>query len=222
MMRTMAWFLFLDESGQDRREAPYEVLAGMAIRDRDQWSLVKDLHDAEERRFGQRYSAGTRELKASKILKRKTFQHASLNVDVAPNDVPKLAGEILSDGAGNCSVKHMRALALAKLAYSRDVFELCKRYGCKVFASVVEVTAPPTSSGGLRKDYAYLFERFYYFLEDSAALSSDAPRGILVFDELEKSQSHLLIDQAHRYFQGHRHGPSEIYANCSGAILCSQ
>jgi hypothetical protein len=26
-------------------------------------------------------------------------------------------------------------------------------------------------------------------------------QGILVFDELEKSQSHILIDQAHRYFK---------------------
>jgi uncharacterized protein DUF3800 len=30
----MAWFLFIDESGQDHREAPYEVLAGVAIEDR--------------------------------------------------------------------------------------------------------------------------------------------------------------------------------------------
>ena len=49
---------------------------------------------------------------------------------------------------------------------------------------------------GLRKDYAYLFERFFYFLEDNAARE----QGIVVFDELEKSQSHLLIDQMHRYF----------------------
>ena len=27
--------LFVDESGTDRREAPYEVLAGVAIRERD-------------------------------------------------------------------------------------------------------------------------------------------------------------------------------------------
>lgn len=49
---------------------------------------------------------------------------------------------------------------------------------------------------GLQKDYAYLFERFFYFLEDNAARE----QGIVVFDELEKSKSHLLIDQMHRYF----------------------
>ncbi|MCA1792012.1 MAG: DUF3800 domain-containing protein, partial [Thioalkalivibrio sp.] len=49
----------------------------------------------------------------------------------------------------------------------------------------------------LRKDYAYMFERFFYFLEDTGA---DA-LGLVVFDELERVQSHLLVEQMHRYFQ---------------------
>lgn len=57
--------------------------------------------------------------------------------------------------------------------------------------------APQTTMGGLRKDYGYLFERFFYFLEDCETNC----HGILVFDELEKSKSHILIDQAHRYFK---------------------
>jgi hypothetical protein len=50
---------------------------------------------------------------------------------------------------------------------------------------------------GLRKDYAYLFERFFYFLEDNQR----SEQGIIVFDELEKSMSHLLVEQCHRYFK---------------------
>jgi hypothetical protein len=49
----------------------------------------------------------------------------------------------------------------------------------------------------LRKDYAYLFERFFYFLEDTDQNAS----GIVVFDELEKSKSHLLLQQMDRYFK---------------------
>jgi hypothetical protein len=30
----MSWALFIDESGQDRRQSPYEVLAGVAVEDR--------------------------------------------------------------------------------------------------------------------------------------------------------------------------------------------
>ena len=80
--------------------------------------------------------------------------------------------------------------------YVASVFEICAELGCRTFASIVETDACPTATGGLRKDYAYLFERFFYFLEDNNTME----QGIVVFDELEKSQSHLLIDQMHRYF----------------------
>ncbi len=49
----------------------------------------------------------------------------------------------------------------------------------------------------LRKDYAYLFERYFYFLEDRP----DEQLGLVVFDELERSQCHILIDQMTRYFR---------------------
>lgn len=88
-------------------------------------------------------------------------------------------------------------MALSKLAYVKEALEICQRFGCRAFASIVETDAEPTGTGGLRKDYAYLFERFFYFLEDG----SDGEQGLLVFDELEKSQSHLLVDQAERYFR---------------------
>lgn len=54
----------------------------------------------------------------------------------------------------------------------------------------------------LRKDYAYLFERFSYCLEDGG----NDEQGIVVFDELERSRSHLLIDQMRWYFVETRKG----------------
>lgn len=91
----------------------------------------------------------------------------------------------------------LKALALAKLDYVKSVFDICRRYRCRAFASIVETDSPPTEADGLRKDYAYLFQRFFYFLEDEGN-----EQGIVVFDELEKTQSHLLIDQMRRYFAG--------------------
>jgi hypothetical protein len=67
----MAWFLFIDESGQDHKESPYEVLAGVAILDADLWDLIKELHDAEIANFGRRYTDGARELKGKAILKKR-------------------------------------------------------------------------------------------------------------------------------------------------------
>ena len=110
----MAWFLFIDESGQDRKESPYEVLAGVAIKDDKLWDLIKELHDAEISHFGRRYSEGARELKGKKILKRKVFSRAQieLNAPLLPNEVPTLAKEILDDGGVNSSPRHQKALGM--------------------------------------------------------------------------------------------------------------
>ena len=43
---------------------------------------------------------------------------------------------------------------------------------------MIETDAQPTAGGGLRKDYAYVFERFFYFLEDQTVRE----QGIVVFD----------------------------------------
>ncbi len=195
-MPDMAYFLFIDESGHDRKASPYEVLAGVTIQDHDLWNLINALHESEIRHFGKRYSAGSAELKGSHILDKGTFRQSMLNAEINPTEIPALAKSALEDGA-NAGVKQIKALALAKLSYVRDVFDICARFRCHAFASIVETNAPGTSGDGLRKDYGYLFERFYYFLEDQL------PRehGIIVFDELGKSKSHILTGQAHVYFK---------------------
>ena len=128
-------------------------------------------------------------------LKRKVFRHRELNAKLDPADVPTLAQAALDDGT-RADAPMLKALALAKLNYVDSVLDTCGRFDCRAFASIVETDAHPTAGGGLRKDYAYLFERFFYFLEDNTA----GEQGVVVFDELEKSKSHLLIDQMHRYF----------------------
>ena len=194
----MAWLLFVDESGHDHAASPYEVLAGVAIRDRDVREVIERLHEAEVRFFGRRYSDGRRELKGKLLLKRKVFRHRDRgDIVVEPASVPALARAALDDGS-RADPRALKALALAKLSYVASVFDICAQLDCRAFASIVENDARPTAGDGLRKDYAYLFERFFYFLEDIAA----DEQGIVVFDELEKSQSHLLIDQMHRYFAG--------------------
>jgi hypothetical protein len=70
----MAWLLFMDESGQDGQESPYEVLAGVAIHDESLWRLICVLQATEVGFFGRRYCEGVRELKGKKLLKTKTFK----------------------------------------------------------------------------------------------------------------------------------------------------
>jgi hypothetical protein len=84
-----------------------------------------------------------------------------------------------------------------KLRYVGEVLDICARFRCRAFASIVDKDTPLPAANHLRKDYAYLFERFFYFLED---LGPDA-FGVAVFDELEKVQSHLLMGQMDSYFK---------------------
>ena len=83
----MAWFLFIDESGHDRKASPYEVLAGVAIQEQEVSSVISQLQEAETRCFGRRYSDGPRELKGRALLKRKVFRHRDLDADVEVADV---------------------------------------------------------------------------------------------------------------------------------------
>ncbi|HZL48690.1 MAG TPA: DUF3800 domain-containing protein [Solirubrobacteraceae bacterium] len=73
----MAYLPFLDESGHDLKDSPYEVLAGVAVEDRDLWNLICAVQQSEETHFGQRYADEERELKAKRLLKRKVFRHAA-------------------------------------------------------------------------------------------------------------------------------------------------
>ncbi len=193
----MAYFLFIDESGHDRKASPYEVLAGVAVKDSELWSIVNEMHSAELRFFGRRYSLGEQEeLKGTNLLKKKVYYHAAYAGDIRPEDVRDLAKFALDNGA-KAQRLHLKALALAKLGYVQEVFNICLKHDCKAFASIVETDAESTSTDGLRKDYAYLFERFFYFLEDN----EPREHGIIVFDELDKSKSHILVGQAHTYFK---------------------
>jgi hypothetical protein len=198
LIRFMSYFLFIDESGHDHGDSPYEVLAGVAIEDQNLWNLIQAIQQAELRNFGTRYSAQENELKGKRLLKKKVFRHAVQLPEIELRERQTLARKCLEKG-DTAGRRELTALAQAKLAYVSEVFDITARFRCKAFASIVlkNAPAPPTSGHHLRKDYAYLFERFYYFLED---VSPDA-QGIIVFDERERSESHILIDQLDNYFK---------------------
>jgi hypothetical protein len=193
----MAFFLFVDESGFDRKESPYEVLAGLCVEDHDVWNLISALKDAEERVLGVRYSREKEEIKGKKFLKRKVFRQAGQRPPFPEAARRDLARDCILNGA-SATTDQIAALAQAKLAFVAEALDICGRFHCRAFASVVDVNAPRPLVDVLRKDYAFLFERFFYFLEDQGP----AVQGAVVFDELERSQSHVLIGQMERYFLG--------------------
>lgn len=199
----MATFLFVDESGHDQQDSPCEVLAGVAVRDLTLWPLVQAIRELENKHFGMRYTLGERELKGKKILKTKVFRHADSGYTFASKDEQReLAKKALEHGNG-AHPKEYAALAKAKLDFVNEFPSVCAKFKCAVFACMVPAKAPrPENPDILRKDYTYLFERFFYFLEDQSAKGA----GIIAFDELEKSQSHILIQQMDSYFLGTHNG----------------
>lgn len=200
----MSYFLFLDESGQDRREAPYEVLAGVSVQDTELWNLIQRIHSLEYDLFGMRITEGHMELKGKKLLKKKTFRLAGQRDPLEPPERTALACSCLHKGQSDdpavrqsVSKKELTALGQAKIEFVSQILEICSQHRVRAFASIVSKEAEkPERNDFLRKDYAYLFERFYYYLEDKAS----EPIGVVVFDELEKSRCHLLVNQMEEYF----------------------
>lgn len=193
----MSWTLFVDESGQDQRESPYEVLAGVAIEDRKIWPLICQISDAQQYFFGMRlFEAYGYEAKAKELLKTKTFKHAAQMDPIETGERMRLAKEILENGT-DVSRPRLTALAQAKISYCEFVLELTRKHGGKIFATMVPQSAPrPPSSDAMRKDYVFFLERYYHFLNQTKG----DPMGFLVFDELDKSASHVLLGQISRYF----------------------
>jgi len=195
----MAYFFFIDESGTDRQDSLYEVLCGVAIKDSDLWNIVTQLKNFEETLLGTRYSGIEREIKGKKFLKRKVFKLAGYCDTIPEPERALLARECIENGE-SATRKHLAALSQAKLEYVKKLLELCAQYRVKIFASISSEPIRDTDDEGdglLRRDYVYAFERIYYYLEDR----KNDEQGIIVFDELEKSQSHILISQLENYFK---------------------
>lgn len=220
----MSYFLFVDESGHDRKLAPAEVLGGFSIRDGALWSFIQAVFELQKEMFGVTYAElnaerrkthktrpnpektdadlDVKEIKGENFLNPRVFKKAAWFPPFSADERRKLAEFSLRNGA-NADRKSLSALAQAKLAYVKKLFELCPRFRGQCLGIIVPADAPGERKiSVLRKDYAYLFERFFYFVE-----SKDKEHvGIIVFDELDKSASHILLGQMQAYYRDYQTG----------------
>ncbi len=220
----MSYFLFVDESGHDRKLAPAEVLGGFAIRDGALWSFIQAVYELQRNIFGVTYpelnaerrsrlnaaaEAGGKpddldfkEIKGDNVLNPRVFKKAAWCPPFDPGERRGLAAAALKNGA-TAGRRALAALAQAKLAYVSGLFELCPKFRGQILGIVVPRDAPGDRQVTiLRKDYAYLFERFFYFVNAKPAEHA----GIIVFDELDKSASHILLGQMQAYFRDFQTG----------------
>jgi hypothetical protein len=189
---------FVDESGIDLKEAPCLVLAGVGVREAKVWPLTRafiDLRD-EILRFpmGQPY-----EIKGSRLLKRRVFQHAAIRDEMPKAERDKAIDRLIERNARGEHVggDELAALAQAKLAFVHGALDLAKEFEMTGFASIVPRDAPQQRDASiLRKDFAFLLQRFHCHVCDQ----EDDVHGVLIFDEQDRALSQRLLEQMHRYF----------------------
>ncbi|HET7624456.1 MAG TPA: DUF3800 domain-containing protein [Verrucomicrobiae bacterium] len=196
---------FIDESGHDHGASPYEVLAAVAVKERDLWNLIQSIRSAELELFGVAFADVGIEFKGTKLLKKKTFRLAGEGDPVPADERRDLVRALVIRGheaekTGAQAVVTFRELVAygqTVVAFIERVFRLMGRYRVKTFAAMVDPAAPrPADKSFFRRDYAFLFERFFYHLEATSAEET----GLIVFDELEKAQSRILLEQMGNYF----------------------
>ena len=196
---------FLDESGHDLHEAPYEVRAAVAVPDEALWSLLQTMKDLERKHFGMPLGDIGGELKGKKLLSRKRFKHARQCGLLGEHYRRNLTRTFLQRGEiarKNREKKfvpqshELAAYAQAGHAYVQDALNAARRRQCKAFAALVEKKAErPQNQAFLRKDYRYLLDRFSRHTQSI----SDDETGLMVFDQTETSDSRRLLQQMESY-----------------------
>lgn len=66
----MSYLLFMDESGHDHKNMPYEVRGGVSIASINVFKFLCDLQKSEEKIFGCKLSEFKTEIKGSKLLEK--------------------------------------------------------------------------------------------------------------------------------------------------------
>jgi hypothetical protein len=96
------------------------------------------------------------------------------------------------------ALDELTAYGQANVEMARSVFEALRRCEAQLFAAVLPCSAQKpagfTEEGYLRKDFVFLLERFFYFLE------RQREHGLLVFDQIEKRSDQRFVRQLERYF----------------------
>lgn len=196
----MSWLLFLDESGHDHKQMPYEVRGGVALHVGKLWPFVRAMQKLELDAFGAQLSLYRKELKGSTLLDKKRYKFAGQMPRMIDEERRKHCRGFLTRGLEkqNPTREEFTAYGQACLEMAQGMFQLLQDHEARLFAAAVPrgTAKPPAGLGEelLRKDQVFLLERFYYLLEEKRE------HGILVMDEVEKSADRRFVQRLEGYF----------------------
>lgn len=196
----MSWLLFLDESGHDHKQLPYEVRGGIALEDSQLWPFAQAMQRMELEAFGGHLHQFRKELKGSTLLDRKRFKFASQAPPMVAEARRKHCRGFLTKGLEKKTPTRDEFTAYGQscLEMARGTFELLRDHKAELFAAAIPrnvvKSADPRTADYLRKDHVFLLERFVYLLEAKRS------HGLLVMDEVEKSADRKFVRQLEAYF----------------------
>ncbi|NOQ23257.1 MAG: DUF3800 domain-containing protein [Candidatus Aegiribacteria sp.] len=197
----MSYLLFLDESGHDHRTMPYEVRGGIALHISKLWPFIQSVQRLELASFGTPLHQFRTELKGCKLLDKDRFKWAQQGPQMAEEERRKHCRGFLTKGLEKKppTRSEFTAYGQASLEMATGIFELLSQHGANLFATMIQrgVTKPNTfeAKDFLRKDQVFLFERFFYFLEQ------EQQYGLLVMDEVEKTEDRRFVKRLEAYFR---------------------
>lgn len=196
----MSWLLFLDESGHDHKQMPYEVRGGVAIQDRRVWPFIRAIGSLEEDCFGTRLSEYRKEFKGAKLLDKDRMTWCSQGTRQTDDQRKRNARAFLAKGLQQQRPTRDEFTGYGQACYemAQGIFRLLREHDAVLFASAIPrgIKPPPNFSAKefLRKDHVFLLERFYYFLKQKQE------QGLLVFDQVEEAYDMRFIRRMERYF----------------------
>ena len=195
----MAWLLFLDESGHDHKQMPYEVRGGIALQDSQLWPFTRAVQQLERECIGCSLSLFQKELKGSTLLDKKRFRFAKQAEPMPPEERQRHARTFLQKGFQhqNANSSEFCAYGQACIEMARGIFRLLRGHKAVLFASIIPRgtgQSRDTTEDLLRKDQVHLLERYFYFLE------REQQNGLLVVDGNEKALEQRFVRQLENYF----------------------
>ena len=189
----MTQMFFMDESGHDRRDMPYEVRGGFSIHVSKLWLFVQKIQSLEIECFGHRLE----EVKGSKLLSKRVFAWANQAEEFPSRKRRELCNKFIHN-KGKPTWDLFTAYGQACLRMTRGIIETLVDSKAEIFAVAIPRKAqiPPNYQfeDYLRKDQVFLFERYFYLLEENNE------HGLIVMDETEKNQDQRFVARMEKYF----------------------
>lgn len=197
----MSYLFFMDESGHDHRQMPYEVRGGFAIHASKLWSFIQSLVELEQACFGAKLSSFGSEIKGEKLLKKPRFKYAQQRPEFDDERRRTLCRSFFHKGANKIQQNRdeLAAHGQACLRLAQGVFQLLRSHDCKVLAAAIPKGAPRTAVAAdadlLRLDLQRLFERYFYLLDEKDET------GLIVMDQTDKTADRRIAEVWERYFK---------------------